>query len=102
MVVASVAVSAFAPATAQNPYYNGQNYNGYNGQNYNGQGSYHGGGTGFYRESRDRTVYFQYERDRFCAVQNEQHLRSMGGNGRVMVVPGNSDLAAGRQRPRPC
>ena len=159
--IASLAALAVVPAVAQNPYgsgYDNRYNNGNNGNN---------GGEGFYRERNDRTVYFQYERRRFCGVQNEdqlkalggsfdrvqvvdrlrlsgnnsggcswpngfyrrqngqavflldgygsgrggarvceistpQQLRSLGGNNRVKVVPGNSDLEAGRQPSRPC
>lgn len=125
-----------------------------------------GEGEGFYREKRDSTVYYQYERKRYCGVQNEeqmkmfggfakvmevdrlrlngrnaggcrwpngfyrrdnsaavymlegygsgqdggriceigtpQQLRQLGGDRRVKVVPGNSNLEAGRSRVRPC
>lgn len=145
--------TAFAvPAVAQ--------YNG------NGYGNRPDEGEGFYREKRDRTVYYQYARNRYCGVQNEeqmnmlgsfkdvrivdrlrlngrntggcswpngfyrrdngaavyllegygngqdgdriceiatpQQLRQLGGNKRVKVVPGNSNLEAGRSRVRPC
>lgn len=123
-------------------------------------------GEGFFREKRDRTVYYQYERNRYCGVQNEeqmkllggfkqvqevdrlrlrgtntggcrwpngfyrrsnspavyllegygsgrdggricgistpQQLKQLGGNKRVKVVPGDSNLEAGRGRNRPC
>ncbi|MFK4872932.1 hypothetical protein [Novosphingobium sp. ZW T3_23] len=132
----------------------------------NGYGNRPAGAEGFYREKRDRTVYYQYERNRYCGVQNEaqmnmlgsfkdvrivdrlrlngrntggcswpngfyrrdngaavyllegygngqdggriceiatpQQLRQLGGNKRVKVVPGNSNLEAGRSRVRPC
>jgi hypothetical protein len=126
----------------------------------------YGRGEGFYREQRDRTVYYQYDRNRYCGVQNEeqmkllggfkqvnvvnrlrlqgrntgacqwpngfyrrdngpavymlegygsgqdggricaigspQQLRQLGGNKNVKVIPGNSNLEAGRGRIRPC
>jgi len=132
----------------------------------NGYDNRYDNGEGFYREKRDRTVYYQYEQNRYCGVQNEeqmkmlggfnqvrevdrlrlkgrntggcrwpngfyrpnngaavymlegygsgqdggricviatpQQLRQLGGNKRVKVVPGNSNLEAGRSRARPC
>lgn len=157
--IVSFAALVAGPAVAQGQYGSGYDNNRYNSGNSSGDG--------FYRERNDRTVYFQYERRRFCGVQNEeqlkalggsfdrvqivdrlrlsgsssggcswpngfyrrqngqavflldgygsgrggarvceiaspQQLRSLGGNNRVKVVPGNSDLEAGRQPARPC
>lgn len=153
IIAAISALAAFA-VPAEGQYSNNRYDNGY------------GGAEGFYREKRDRTVYYQYERNRYCGVQNEeqmkmlggfdqvrevdrlrlvgrntggcswpngfyrrdngaavymlegygsgsdggriceiatpQQLRQLGGNKRVKVVPGNSNLEAGRNRVRPC
>lgn len=151
VAIASLAAIAF-PAAAQ-----------YDNDRYDDR---YDNGEGFYREKRDRTVYYQYERNRYCGVQNEeqmkifggfkqvrevdrlrlkgrntggcrwpngfyrrsngpavymlegygsgkdggriceiatpQQLRQLGGNKRVKVVPGNSNLEAGRSKVRPC
>lgn len=162
IAIASLATLAVAPAPAQDRYGSG-----YDDRYNNSSSSSNSGGEGFYRERNDRTVYYQYERRRFCGVQNEEQLkalgggfdrvqvvdrlrlsgsnsggcswpngfyrrqngqavfmldgygsgrggsrvceiaspeqlRALGGNKRVQVVPGNSDLEAGRQRSRPC
>lgn len=77
--IASLAAFAAVPATAQNPYDSGYDNNRSNSGNT--------GGEGFYRERNDRTVYFQYERRRFCGVQNEEQLKALGGSfDRVQVV----------------
>jgi hypothetical protein len=77
--IASLAAFAVVPATAQDRYGSGSNDRYNSGNN--------SGGEGFYRERNDRTVYFQYERRRFCGVQNEEQLKALGGSfNRVQVV----------------
>lgn len=76
--IASLAVCvAITPAMAQNRY--DQRYD----ERYSNQGNRGNQGSqseGFYLERNDRTVYFQYERRRYCGVQNEEQLKALGGS----------------------
>lgn len=76
--IAAFAAFAVTPAAAQNRYDN----------RYDERNSNRGnGGEGFYRERSDGTVYYQYERRRYCGVQSEQQLKALGGSfDRVQVV----------------
>jgi hypothetical protein len=64
---------------------------------------------GYYRRADETTVYRLSGGarnglfgDKICAVVSETQMYEFGGFNQVMVVPVNSDISAGRGKPRRC
>lgn len=79
-IVSFATFAAAAPAMAQDRYDNRYDERYSNQGNRGNQGNQNSQSEGFYRERNDRTVYFQYERRRYCGVQSEEQLKALGGN----------------------